>query len=346
VKITLPLPATLTTMFVVAIEHLAFDLEGVLPWRIGRPHRKAALRALGTPGLTLSCVPTVWRPRGIDLTEADRRKLRRARRHVLVSSTAPPPALPETVQVARAAARAIAAECDGVVVDPLTARVLPGESGEPSAFRLADDWLGWRVDVHELATCPPWNPAETRACGCLRVTSRGLRRFALPEVTLDGAACAHSLCAIDLLRAVAQRLLIDHLAFLSTHPKASERTIDTHLLIHDRDRDYDHDPTGTGWPFADIHGRPSGDRRPFAEGERSGGEVVGDGRRFGARRPFGVTLTPCDDRASMRLKAGPEPGHGQIGCLRVGPPPGFTGTMNDWLCSAQAVPVTTRLQAA
>ncbi|GAA0943320.1 hypothetical protein [Nonomuraea longicatena] len=306
-KITLPLPATLTTMFVVAIEHLAFDLEGVLPWRIGRPHRKAALRALGTPGLTLSCVPTAWRPRGIDLTDADRRLLRRTRRHVLVSSTAPPHALPETVQVARAAARVIAEECSGVVVDPLTARVLPGESGEPSAFRPADDWLGWRVDVHDLATCPPWNPAETRACGCLRVTSRGLRRFALPEVTLDGAACAHSLCAIDLLRAVAQRLLIDHLAFLGAHPEASQRTIDAHLLVHD------HEPPVNAWPYDHA---------------------------------FGVSLTPCDDRAPRRLKVGPEPGSGQVRCLRVGPPPGFTGTMNDWLCSTQAVPVTNRLLAA
>ncbi|SPL95727.1 unnamed protein product [[Actinomadura] parvosata subsp. kistnae] len=32
---------------------------------------------------------------------------------------------------------------------------------------------------------------------------------------------------------------------------------------------------------------------------------------------------------------GPAPGTGQITCLKVGPPSGFTGSLNDWLCATQ-----------
>ncbi|MFI6501116.1 hypothetical protein [Nonomuraea typhae] len=296
-RITFPVPHALTALFVVAIDHLRFDIEGMLPWRIGRPHRRAALAALGTPLLTLSHSTAPWRAVGVDLTDDDRRLLRRTRQHVLVSSTAPPRALPASLQVARAAARAIAEECTGLVVDPLAGHTLPACTrcaGEPAAFRLSDDWLGWSVDVHDAATCPPWNPADTRACTCLRVMSRGLRRFALPEITLDGAACAHNLCAINLLRAVGQRLLADHLQFLSANPNARERTIDDHLRITDH-------------------------------------------AFFADRQSFGVRLTPCDGAGSVRrLKVGPAPGSGQITCLKVGPPSDFTGTLNDWLCSTQS----------
>ncbi|MFI6298648.1 hypothetical protein ACIBEJ_44170 [Nonomuraea sp. NPDC050790] len=294
-QITFPVPASLTALFVVAIERLRFDIEGMLPWRIGRPHRRAAMAALGTT-LTLSHSTAQWRPGGVDLTEDERRLLRRTRQHVLVTSTAPPQTLPTSLQVARAAARAIAEECTGLVVDPLAGFALPSCArcaGEPSTFRLADDWLGWNVEVHDTATCPPWNPADTHACDCLRVTSRGLRRFALPEITLDGAACAHNLCAVNLLRAVAQRLLTDHLAFLSANPEARERTIDDHLRIHDQ-------------------------------------------ALFSDRQSFGVRLTPCESPGSIRrLKVGPAPGSGPITCLKVGPPSDFTGTVNDWLCSTQ-----------
>ncbi|MFE0149489.1 hypothetical protein ACFWY5_20230 [Nonomuraea sp. NPDC059007] len=306
-QITFPMPVSQTALFVVAIERLRFDIEGMLPWRMGRPHRRAAMAALGTPLLTLTHSTVQWRPGGVDLTEDERRLLRRTRQHVLVSSTAPPQALPASLQVARAAARAIAEECAGMVVDPLAGYALPSCArcaGEPSSFRLTDDWLGWSVDVHDTATCPPWNPADTRACDCLRVTSRGLRRFALPEITLDGAACAHNLCAVNLLRAVAQRLLADHLAFLSANPEARERTIDDHLRIHDQ-------------------------------------------ALFSDRQSFGVRLTPCESPGSIRrLKVGPAPGSGQITCLKVGPPSDFTGTLNDWLCSTQGASPVTYLTAA
>lgn len=303
-KITLPLPATTTCRFVVAMEHLPFDPTSFIPWRIGAPYRRAAITAASTGMLTVTHHPTPWKPAGTGLTDDDRRRLRRTKQHLVVTSTAPPHRLPTAAQVARAAARALAKECDGILIDPLTATTILtcGRcSGEPTHFRLTDDWLSWDVQVHDAATCPPWDPADPGACDCLRVTSRGLRRFALPEITLDGASCAHSLCATNLLRTVANRLVTDHLSYLNAHPGAAARKIDDFLRIHPSD--------------------------------------LPDGGL-----PFGVQLTPYDADAGelgrtgsiRRLKIGPAPGAGRITCLKVGPPSGFSGSLNSWLCATQA----------
>ncbi|NUP02407.1 MAG: hypothetical protein HOW59_31235 [Nonomuraea sp.] len=309
-KIDLPLPVTLTSLFIVAVERLLFDIETFVPWRIADPYRKAALDALDTPPtLTVSHHPTPWKPAEIDLTADERRRLRRAGQHVVVSTTASPHQLPANVQVARAVARAVARQSDGLLIDPLTrSTLLTCErcSGEPCDFHLDDDWLSWDVQVHDAATCPPWDPSDTAACDCLRVTSRGLSRFALPEITLDGAACAHSLCATSLLRTVAHRLVTDHLAYLNAHPRATRRELDDFLQIQPSDH---------------PRGGP----------------------------PFGVRLIPCDaDLGELgrtgsirRLKVGPAPGTGQITCLKVGPPSGFTGSLNDWLCATRPPARTT-----
>ncbi|SEG58881.1 hypothetical protein SAMN05444920_103338 [Nonomuraea solani] len=307
-KITIPLPATLTTLFIVAMEHLPFDLDSFVPWRVGGPYRKAVISAADKGLLTATHHPTPWKQPGTTLTDDERRRLRRTKQHIVISSTAPPHRLPAAVQLTRATARALARECDGLLIDPMTAATILtcGRcAGEPADFRLTDDWLAWDVQVHDAATCPPWDPADTGVCACLRVTSRGLHRFALPEITLDGAACAHNLCATNLLRTVATRLVTDHLSYLATHPEATERKIDDYLQIQPSDQ-------------------PDGGL------------------------PFGVHLTPYDtDTGDLgrtgsirRLKVGPAPGTGQITCLKVGPPSGFTGSLNDWLCATQAVDQT------
>jgi hypothetical protein len=303
-KIILPLPRTLTSLFVIAMEHLPFDLGSFVPWRVEGPYKKAAISALAGRSLTVTHHALPWKPFGAGLTDDDRRRLRRTREHVVVAATAPPHRLPGNVQAARAVARALGRACEGVLIDPLVgAAVLTcGRcAGEPPDFSLGDDWLGWNVQVHDGAPRPPRDPAGMAVCDCLRVTSRGLRRFALPEITLDGAACAHHLCATTLLRAVAQRLVSDHLAYVTTHPDATERQIDDFLRI-----------------------------RPSDQPEAGG-------------MPFGVQLTPYDaDMGALgrtggvrRLKVGPAPGTGQVTCLKVGPPPGFTGSLNDWLCATQ-----------
>ncbi|WP_433511695.1 hypothetical protein ACQP2T_49200 [Nonomuraea sp. CA-143628] len=178
-------------------------------------------------------------------------------------------------------------------------------------FRLADDWLGWDVQVHGDATCPPWDPADTGACDCLRVTSRGLRRFALPEITLDGAACAHSLCATSLLRRVAHHLVTDHLAFLATHPDATERTIDDHVRIATS--------AGHGGSPFTVHLTPC-DTDPTSHGR--------------IRRISRLKVAPVPGAGQVAyLRTDPPPGTGQVTHLKVGPPPGFSGSLNDWLCA-------------
>ncbi|MFC4011731.1 hypothetical protein ACFOY2_31185 [Nonomuraea purpurea] len=306
--ITFPLPSTLTSQFIVATERLLFDVESFVPWRIGGgPFKKAALAALNDASLTMTHHPTPWKPTSVpNLSDEERRRLRRTKQHVVISSSAPPHKLPSILQTARAVARALARESGGLLFDPLTGSSILtcGKcTTEPMAFSLGDDWLSWDVQIHDDATCPPWDPADLGVCDCLRVTSRGMRRFALPEITLDGAACAHNLCAINLLRTVAHRLVTDHLAYVTTHPDATERQIDDYLRIRPSDQ-----PDGSGLPF-------------------------------------GVQLTPYNadigelgrTGSIRRLKVGPGPGTGQVTCLKVGPPPGFAGSLNDWLCTTQAL---------
>ncbi|MGW0477921.1 hypothetical protein [Nonomuraea sp. NPDC003214] len=312
-QIALALPALLTSLFVVAVERLPFELTA-LPWRVGTPYRRAAIAQAGTRSLLLTHHPSPWRQPGTTtFTDAERRLLRRSTEHVVISATTPPTALPAAAQLARATARTLAHASAGLLVDPLTGTTQPHPVqptpthpirptsthpvAEPAKFHLGDGWLGWDVRVHDDATCPPWNPADTGTCDALSVTSRGLSRFALPEITLDGAACAHRLCATDLLRTVAHRLVADQLAFLAAHPDARLRLIDDHLRI----------------------GPPS---------------------------PLSVRLTPCSTTPAdlgrtgsiRRLKIAPTTGGDQITCLRVGPPSGFTGSLNDWLCAPHPTP--------
>ncbi|HUR05655.1 MAG TPA: hypothetical protein VM347_24140 [Nonomuraea sp.] len=473
-KITLPLPDRLTSHFIVPVKRVPFDIESFVPWRVGRPYRRAVSAALGSPLLTVTHHRTPWRPAGVTLAVEERQLLRRAQQHVMITTTAPPHALPTSVQVARAAARAVAQECEGLVIDPLTGITLltcderhtdgptassrphnssfrssasgspsgsvgrrrrdepttfrgpgtpansraagepaglptadepasfrtagesagfrtageplglragseppglraggeppglrvAGESpgfrsaGEPPSFRLADDWLGWDVQVHGDATCPPWDPADTGACDCLRVTSRGLSRFALPEITLDGAACAHSLCATRLLRRVANHLLTDHLTFVTTHPDATERVIDDHQRIaaspgHGGSpftvhlTPCDADPTGHG-----RSGRIGGIGRLKVGPSPGAGQVAylqadpppGMGRHaylqggpppgMGQVAHFQAGPPPAMGRHASP-KAGPPPGTALVTHLKVGPPSDFTGSLNDWLCATQ-----------
>jgi hypothetical protein len=365
VKITLPLPGRLTSHFIVPVERIPFDIESFVPWRVGRPYRRAVSAALGSPLLTVTHHRTPWRPAGVTLAVEERHLLRRAQQHVMISSTAPPHALPTSVQVARAAARAVAQECEGLVIDPLTGITLltcerhtndpPASSrpptssgfrsavagspsgpvgrrrrdepttfrgpGEPPAFRLADDWLGWDVQVHGDATCPPWDPADTGACDCLRVTSRGLRRFALPEITLDGAACAHTLCATSLLRRVADHLIADHLAFIATHPDATERLIDDHQRIETS--------AGHGGSPFTVHLTPC-DADPTGHGRVGHIGRLKVGPSPGAGQVAYLKAGPPPGTSQVAsLNAGPPPGAGLVTHLRVGPPSGFTGSLND-----------------
>ncbi|TQS28837.1 hypothetical protein [Microbispora sp. KK1-11] len=224
--ITYPVPAQTSSVFVVVTDRTPTDLSSIVPWRMGPSHRRAARDALGTPRLTLQAFRSARSPwRRMDLSTEDLRRVRRARHHVVLTSTARVEEQPEAAQVARAAARGIAEAYHGAVYDPLTGAAVyhcaecPGERRD---FRLGDDWLGWRVSCADEEHACGLGAAASEGigaeadggCSCLVTTSRGLRRFGLPEITLTGLACAHSLCAVTVLRTVAESLLAGHFAWL------------------------------------------------------------------------------------------------------------------------------------
>ena len=123
-NIVLSLPHALTSLFVVVAERIPFDVTAV-PWRVGAPHRRAAIRAIGTPALLVTHQPTQWRPGRTGLTAGERRLLRRSGEHLVISTTVPPHELPSGVQLARATARALAREYDGLLIDPLSGMAVP-----------------------------------------------------------------------------------------------------------------------------------------------------------------------------------------------------------------------------
>lgn len=301
-RITYSVPAQTSSVFVVATDRTPTDLSSVVPWRMGPSHRRAAREALGTPRLRLEAFRAARSPwRRMDLGPEDLKRVRRARHHVVVTSTAPVEEQPEAAQVARAAARGIAEVYHGTLYDPLIGAALyhcaecPGERGD---FHLGDDWLGWRVScADEEAECAPGAGAGAGAaagggagiaggggiaaagsavggmpgggaviggdipgggagigCSCLVTTSRGLRRFGLPEITLTGLACAHSLCAVTALRTAAEALLDGHFAWLATGPVTPFRTIRGRLRA-------------AGTDFAVLSHAGAGDNGPGLEGD-------------------------------------------------------------------------------
>ncbi|MFG3436240.1 hypothetical protein ACGF0J_03255 [Nonomuraea sp. NPDC047897] len=332
-RIALALPRTLRCLFVVAVPRLPCPVESVVPWRVGPPYRRAATSAFGTPWLSVTHHRFPWTPGDLALTDDERHLLRRTRQHVVVTSTAAPRTLPASAQVARAAARALAQAGDGLVIDPLTGTTVPlcGHCpDEPSAFRPADDWLGWDVrissarDVRVPSVRDVRLPSRPSVRG-LRVTSRGLRRFAFPEITLDGAACSHTLCATSLLSAVADRLLTGHLAFLAAHPHATTRLIDDHLVIDSpgpyRSPGTSPSPLPGGAPSLQIRLTPCDEHPP----PPSAGARTRRLRPVGAG-PAPITRLRADPLPGTgpitRLRVDPLPGTGQVACLKVGPAAG------------------------
>lgn len=70
---------------------------------------------------------------------------------------------------------------------------------------------------------------------CLRITLLGMRRFGLPDLAIDGVPCAHDLPALNLLRAVARRLLTDQRRWCRERPGRPTRLLDDHPTIEPGD---------------------------------------------------------------------------------------------------------------
>lgn len=237
-QITFAVPAKTTSCFVIAVDRAPTDLSSVVPWRMADPHRREVAAALGSPRLSIA----VHHPA-----------------HVIVSSTAPPSHQPRSALIARAAARAVAAEYGGVIDDPLTGNRItsdgiagdgtadgwitgdrnvgdPGCSAESPDFDLADHWLGWNIGGAPDPACPHTDARSDRRARSadrapLTVSTRGLRRFGMPEIMLEGDACAYGHRPFPFLLAVAERLLAEHLSWLTANPSARARTICDHLRI-------------------------------------------------------------------------------------------------------------------
>ncbi|WP_182908380.1 hypothetical protein [Microbispora sp. H13382] len=345
-RITYPVPAQTSSVFVVVTDRTPTDLSSIVPWRMGPSHRRAARDALGTPRLTLEAFRSTRSPwRRMDLSAEDLKRVRRARHHVVVTSTAPVEEQPEAAQVARAAARGIAEAYHGALYDPLTGAAVyhcadcPGERRD---FHLGDDWLGWRVScADEEPACARGAAARAGAragdvgadvdggCSCLVTTSRGLRRFGLPEITLAGLACAHSLCSVTVLRTVAEALLAGHFAWLSTGLRSPCRGVARRLRVAGTEYAVLSGEADLETAPVRIPGAEFGSLPGISEGPRERPEVAGtsmlsrdSGRIAGAE--FG-SLPGMPHEAGGLLRARLTPDAAARSCLKLRLPGGHDG---------------------
>jgi hypothetical protein len=124
--------------------------------------------------------------------------------HAVLSAT--PPALdkPRWAQTMRAYARSVATQTDGLLIDWVAREtVLAPSRPERATFLLGDQWLGFAHDVHEERHRLP----QTQACAAVSHRTRGLVRFGLPELGIDGVDCGNRHVALNVLRALAQHLV-------------------------------------------------------------------------------------------------------------------------------------------
>ncbi|HEU5029091.1 MAG TPA: hypothetical protein VFV01_29555 [Spirillospora sp.] len=211
-SITITVPEETTTRFVVAADRTPDDVATAL--RQGLPGRLGAamFQRLGTPALMVAAHKaevSPWDLRSVTGTDPDdAERVRRSDWHVGVTSVLPVADLPTGPHITRATAEVLAGSLGGVPVDLDMNRVVhPLPVPRPETFVLADDWTG--------ATLPPYRNAgrctadedEIDGCSCVGITTRGLRRFGLPELEITGVACPHDLAALNIVRTAAQRLL-------------------------------------------------------------------------------------------------------------------------------------------
>jgi hypothetical protein len=207
-QIILPVPAMVTSHYVIATNRPPEDLYTVVPWRVAEPFRRAAIEALKTPRLsayTLTADETRWRFDKFLAGENDRRRIEEATHHLILIHQAGIGEQPFRDQAARAVARALADASHGVLIDPQARQIVLRDglaANERERFRMGDQWFG--ADYEVDGTGERLDPKE---CGCLRITLLGLRRFGLPNLMIDKISCAYDLAALNLLRSLASKLL-------------------------------------------------------------------------------------------------------------------------------------------
>ncbi|MEV0399909.1 hypothetical protein [Actinoallomurus sp. NPDC050550] len=237
----LSVPEVVTSHYVIATSEPPADPYSVVPWRVPEPFRKPAIEALKSPRLgifTIDAGEATWRLDDVLACEEDRRRIRESSHQILLVHQALTAEQPHREQVARAVARALADATGGVLIDPQARQVLLRDGlarAERGWFRMGDQWFGTRYDVDEAARRLHPPAGDPTACGCLRITLLGLRRFGLPDLAIDKVACAQDLPALNLLRAVASRLLTDQWRWCRERPARPTRRLDDHPKIEPDD---------------------------------------------------------------------------------------------------------------
>jgi hypothetical protein len=214
-SIRLTVPEQTTSCFVVAADRATDDVPSAALRRLAEPFGIEAAERLGTAGLAVTSYPAAHSPWSLDhavsVTDDDdpefEERVLDAKQHIGVTAAVPSGDRPFGLRVARAMARSLADHLDAVAVDLDTGQILPARSGEPSAFRLADDWLGaWLPAYRNGGRCKASDDAVD-GCACVELTTQGLTRFGLPELQMAHVSCPHDLAALNVLRTTAQRML-------------------------------------------------------------------------------------------------------------------------------------------
>lgn len=238
----LPVPEIVTSHYVIATSEPPADPYAAIPWRLPEAFRRPAIEALKTPRLavfTIDAGEAMWRLDDVLACDDDRRRIHESTHQLVVVHQAAPADQPHREQAARAVARALADAANGVLIDPQARQVLLRDGlarSERAWFRMGDQWFGARYEVNaERRADAGADRRDTAACRCLRITLLGLRRFGLPDLAIDEVACAHDLPALNLLRAVACRLLTDQWRWAREHPGRAARLLDDHPRIEPGD---------------------------------------------------------------------------------------------------------------
>lgn len=233
----LSVPETVASHYVIATSEPPDDPHAAVPWRVPKAFRRSAIDALKSPRMgifTIAAGEHVWRLDDLLACEEDRRRIAESSHQLVVSHHAATVDQPRQEQTARAVARALADATDGVLIDPQARQVVlrDGLAGaERDWFRMGDQWFGTRYSTVGGAACEH----DSDGCRCLRITLLGLRRFGLPDLVIDRVARAHDLAALNLLRALACRLLADQWRWLRNRPARPARPVDDHLTIDPAD---------------------------------------------------------------------------------------------------------------
>ncbi|MEU8803981.1 hypothetical protein [Spirillospora sp. NPDC048819] len=227
--VTITVPGETTAGFVVAADRDPGDLTKAILQRLPGPFAAAVTLRIGTPGLVTACHRAADSPWDLsEVTGADHEDAERARqatRHIGVTSVLPVGELPSGPHLARATAKAIAEALCGVPVDLASNQALPVVPfGRFDEFVLADHWIGAALPSSPDSGRCPADEDAIDGCACVHLTTRGLRRFGLPELEITDVACPHDLAALNVLRTTAQRLLP-----LGRHP--GEHTLPTELTL-------------------------------------------------------------------------------------------------------------------